>query len=174
MIDALSISWQRCRGWWRFTLIAASLTAVALLANARAGAHFAEASQKRLARASELRRAHRDAGEQRARSEREQALAERLVRTPLAGSSPGAVEEFRRRLRTAGADRVEVTAGETAAAGAVGMVSVKIRAALTYEALRDFLAACEGSSAPIGWTRLSYDGTTFDAEIRVLTRTVSP
>lgn len=114
-----------------------------------------------------------DAAARRARAEAEDALAKRLLDSPLARSSLGAVQELRLALNESGISGASVEAGESLPAGSVGVVTIRIRAKASYSSVRMLLATLDDREVPVGWKRLAYDGERFEAEMTVLARTES-
>lgn len=168
--DALRISVERCRPLWRVTLAALAVAAVASVFGWRASAATREVQGERLARESRIRQQRLEASARKARVDAERELVQRLEHSQLDESALDAVASVRRALVDAGASGVAVDAGAPRTAGGVEVVTIRVRGQLSYRALRAFLAACDARDVPLGWERLSFDGTVLSAELHVLAR----
>lgn len=168
--DLLRISWQRCSVAWRIAIAAALVgSGAGTFAWWRTDA-AAALRQERLERASQLRHEELEASARRARVAVENELVERLRRAPLGASPLDAVAEIRSALTAAGISGPILEAGSPSIAGGVSVVTVRVRGPASYRSVRAFFAACEDRDVPIGWDRLSFDGATFSAELRLLAR----
>lgn len=173
MRDLLTISWRRCTRPWRLSLCALAVCVIASGWCWKQRGASLETRQATLARRDQIRRMEYDAAARRARAEAEDALAKRLLDSPLARSSLGAVQELRLALNESGISGASVEAGESLPAGSVGVVTIRIRAKASYSSVRMLLATLDDREVPVGWKRLAYDGERFEAEMTVLARTES-